>query len=207
MTEEICIYVEGGGDGNAGRAAIRRGFGEFLRELRDLARQRRIHWDIVACGPRGRALKAFSKALREGTHAFNVLLVDSEGPVSAPPWEHLAERDEWKKPEGATQDQCHLMVQAMEAWLVAEPGALAEHYGQGFKKGKLPRRRDVETIAKSDLEPALERATEETTKGRYHKIRHGAKLLAMIDQTKVRARAPHCERLFKSLTEVLQTAG
>jgi len=204
VTDEICIYVEGGGDGNAGRAAIRRGFGEFLRELRDLARQRRIRWDIVACGPRGKALKAFSKALQEGTHAFNVLLVDSEGPVCAAPWEHLAQRDEWKKPEDATQDHCHLMVQAMEAWFVADPDALAEYYGQGFKKGKLPRRRDVEAIAKSDLEPALKRATEETTKGRYHKIRHGAKLLALIDQAKVRARAPYCKRLFETLSKALE---
>lgn len=207
MTDAICIYVEGGGDGNAGRAAIRRGFGEFLRELRNLARQRRIRWGIVACGTRGRALKAFSKALQEGTHAFNVLLVDSEGPVSAAPWEHLAQRDEWKKPEDATQDQCHLMVQVMEAWLVADPDALAEFYGKDLGKKALTLRENVEEVAKDKVLALLKRATSNTTKGRYRKIFHGAKLLALIDQKKVRGRAPHCERLFKSLTAVLQTTG
>lgn len=204
MTEEVCVYVEGGGAGNAGRAAIRRGFGEFLRELRNLARQRRIRWGIVACGTRGRALKAFSKALQEGTHAFNVLLVDSEGPVSAAPWEHLAKRDEWKKPEDATQDHCHLMVQAMEAWFVADPEALAEFYGEGFRKKALPAREKVEEVAKDEVLASLKRATQKTTKGRYHKILHGAKLLQVIDQAKVQARAPQCKRLFETLSKALE---
>ena len=45
-----------------------------------------------------------------------MLLVDAERPVaSSGPWGHLnAPPDSWVRPAGATDDQCHLMVQVME---------------------------------------------------------------------------------------------
>lgn len=42
MTNEIRIYIEGGGDSKDGKAEIRKGFGAFLVSLREMARKRRI---------------------------------------------------------------------------------------------------------------------------------------------------------------------
>ncbi len=79
---------------------------------------------------------------------------------------------------------------------MADREALARFYGQGFRATALPAREDVEGIPKADLEAALANATRDTQKGSYHKIRHGARILELVDPQTVRARAPHCDRLF-----------
>jgi len=197
--KEVRIYVEGGGDREETRAAIRRGMGEFLEPLRRLARRRRIGWKIVACGSRNAAFGAFRNALKMHPGAWCVLLVDSEAPVTTSPWDHLRRRDGWDPP-GVGDECCHLMVQVMEAWLVADIETLASFYGSGFRRTAIPKTSDVEQIDKAKLEQALIRATRDSSRGRYHKIRHGGRLLAVIDPTQVRQRAPHCDRLFVALT-------
>ena len=198
MVNELRIYAEGGGDGKDTKAAIRRGFGEFLSDLRGLARERRIRWNIIACGPRNAAFDAFNTALRTHTDAFNILLVDGEGPVNRAPWEHLQERDGWDRP-GVPDEQCHLMVQMMEAWIVADIDAMGSYYGPGFRRQAIPARNDVEAIDKAILEKSLEDATRYTRKGLYRKIRHGSALLCRINPQIVRSKAPYCERLFATL--------
>ena len=91
------------------------------------------------------------------------------------------------------------MVQMVEAWLVADPDALAEYYGQGFRRNALPRRDDVEAIPKDQLLQSLGRATADTKKKGYAKIRHCADLLGLLNQDRVRQRAHHCDLLFKTL--------
>jgi len=199
MVEEVRIYVEGGGDGKAGKTEIRRGFGEFLSQLRDHARSQRIRWSVFACGSRRDAFDDFRTAIRTNPNVFNVLLVDSDGPVSDAPWRHLQNTVGWQKPE-ADDDQCQLMVQVMEAWLVADVEALKHFYGQDFRETAIPRQQNVEQIEKTDLERALDNATRHTKKGRYHKIKHGAKLLAKVDPAIVREKAQHCKQLFTTLT-------
>jgi hypothetical protein len=204
VVSEVRIYVEGGGDHADGKARLREGFSGFLRELVDLARRRRIRWSIIACGSRNDAFDAFQFALQTHPNAFNVLLVDSEAPVqTGGPWQHLLARDRWQCPDGVEHDQCHLMVQTMEAWLVADRAALARFYGHGFNPNLLPRNQQVEQIEKDTLANALARATRQTTAGAYHKIRHGARLLGKLDPAAVRAAAPSCERLFATLNRKL----
>jgi len=82
MVDEIRIYVEGGGDGAYGKAQIRGGFGQFLRDPAAQARNKHIRWSVIACGSRNATFDYFKNALREHPDAFNVLLVDSEAPVS-----------------------------------------------------------------------------------------------------------------------------
>jgi Domain of unknown function (DUF4276) len=197
MVSEIRIYVEGGGDRSDTRAAIREGFGEFLDPLRRLARERRIRWSVTACGGRDAAFDAFQDALESHPEAFVVLLVDSEAPVARAPWTHLKDRDGWKS--DLPDEHCHLMVQMVEAWLVADPDALAVYYGQGFRRNSLPRRDDVEAIPKDQLLQSLDRATAETKKRGYAKIRHCADLLGLLNQDRVRQRARHCDLLFRTL--------
>jgi len=203
VVNEIRIYAEGGGDGKDTKAAIRRGFGEFLRQLRTLARERRIRWNIIACGPRNAAFDAFKIALRTHMDAFNVLLVDAEGEVNQNPWQHLRKSDGWEPPD-VLDEQCHLMVQMMEAWFVADIDAMESYYGVGFRRQAIPARNDVEAIDKVTLKRSLQDATRDTRKGPYHKIRHGSKLLSLINAQIVRPKAPHCERLFETLTREIE---
>lgn len=197
---KVRIYVEGGGDGGKGKAAIRRGFGAFLNSFHEAARTRRGGVSVIACGKRKSAFDDFKTGLATHPDAFNVLLVDSEGPVNGKAWDHLHTRDKWKKPSAA-DDQCHLMVQTMESWLIADLKALETFYGQNFNASAIPRHDDVEQVEKKRVLSALEDASRQTQKGRYHKIRHASKLLALIDPETVRRKAPHCDRLLKTLGE------
>lgn len=95
------------------------------------------------------------------------------------------------------------MVQTVEAWLVADPEVLETFYGQGFQGSALPRRANVEEIGKDELLAAFDRAVRGTRKGSYHKISHCAGLLGRVRPERVRPRAPHCERLFASLEQLL----
>jgi hypothetical protein len=202
MVTEIRIYIEGGGDGKNTKALIRQGFSSFLKDLVQIARSKRINWNIIVCGSRNNAFKSFVKALEDYPHAFNVLLVDSEAAVNKPPWEHLKSRDNWDSPS-VDDTHCHFMVQAMEAWFIADIDTLKKFYGQGFRENSIPKNTNVEKINKDSLEPSLKEATRNTSKGEYQKIQHASKLLELLDIAKVRKAAPNCDRLFTTLAQIM----
>ncbi|BCL38201.1 DUF4276 family protein [Nostoc sp. MS1] len=205
MVKEVRIYVEGGGDGKNQKALIRQGFSQFLKPLVEIAKSKKIKWDIIICGSRNNAFRDFQNALKSHPEAFNVLLVDAEAPVKVDsPWQHLKYRDNWDKPSGVDDSQCHLMVQAMEAWFIADVKTLKEFYGQGFKENAISKNYNVETVEKDRLEPSLKAATANTTKGEYQKIKHASKLLELLDVTKVRQASPYCDRLFTTLQEKME---
>jgi len=199
VVSEIRIYIEGGGDSKDTKAFLRQGFSAFLKELVDIARNNKRRWQLITCGSRGAAFDAFTTSMRQNPQAFNVLLVDSEAPVETTPWAHLRERDGWNA-TSVLDDQCHLMVQAMEAWLISDLEALAGFYGAGFNRNSIPGNANVEQVAKANLEPSLKTATRNTQKGEYRKIHHASKLLALIDPAKVRTASQHCARLFTTLS-------
>ncbi len=64
----------------------------------------------------------------------------------------------------------------------------------------------METIDKDSLEPSLKAATRNTTKGEYHKIKHASKLLELLDVDKVRQASPYCDRLFTTLTAIMDVS-
>jgi len=122
-----------------------------------------------------------------------VLLVDAEGQVSASTSiEHLRRRDKWEFPL-LKNHQVFLMVQAMEAWFLADREALATFYDGGFLANSLPgSSATIEAVSKDDLEPKLKHASKPTkTKKEYHKTRHGFELLSKIDPVKVGNASPH----------------
>jgi hypothetical protein len=198
MVREIRIYVEGGGQDKLTWRKIREGLSNFLDPLRQLARSRRVQWSIIPCGSRNDTFEELKIGMRAQPEAFHVLLVDSEGPVSRPRLEHLRHQDRWDVSLLA-EDQCHLMVQTIEAWLIADPEALASYYGQGFRRNALPKNPDVEAIPKDQLAKKLEQATAKTQKRSYHKIHHCADLLGLLSRDRVRQRARHCDLLFRTL--------
>ena len=207
MVKEIRIYIEGGGEGKNTKALLRRGFSIFFKELVQVARSKQINWDITVCGSRNKAFRDFKNALADHPNAFIILLVDSEAPVKQPPWEHLKLRDNWDAPAGVDDTHCYLMVQTMEAWFMADIDTLNFFYGQGFKENVIPKKSNVETIEKDLLERSLKTASRDTkSKGEYQKIQHASKLLEMLDVDKVRKASSECDRIFTTLTELMEKA-
>jgi hypothetical protein len=201
----VAIYIEGGGDSRAGKDRLRQGMSAFLLSLRAAANRKRLHWRVVACGGRDGARDAFLAAIKTSPETFNVLLVDSEAPVSQPPRAHLKQRDGWTL-RAVGDESIHLMIQVMETWIIADPDAMARYYDKHFLKGALPPARDRESVEKDRIYKALKHATAKTRKGEYHKIDHAADLLEEIDPVKVRRRCPSCERLFATLTQRIDAA-
>ena len=91
------------------------------------------------------------------------------------------------------------MVQMMESWFLADKKKLAEFYGKGFTKNSLPKHMNVEKVAKTDIEKGLKNAINSTSKQEYKKGEHAGEILRLIDSSKVRKSAPHCERLFETI--------
>jgi hypothetical protein len=87
------------------------------------------------------------------------------------------------------------MVQAMEAWFLADRATLATFYDGGFLANSLPGSpTNIEAVLKDDLEPKLKHASSPTkTKGEYHKTKHGFELLGKIDPAKVGDASPHAK--------------
>jgi hypothetical protein len=197
----VRIYVEGGGDHNKFlQTQCRRGFSEFFRKAGLVGRMPRI----VACGGRRHAYDSFRTSHENaGMYDFPILLVDSEAPVvGTDPWEHVRLRadDGWQRPDGASQDQIHLMVQAMEAWFHADKEMLQQYFGQGFRLAALRPRPDIDNIPKADLFTGRQMATRDCVKkGEYSKGQHSFEILALIDPARVKASSPHAGRLFSVL--------
>ena len=160
----VKVYVEGGGNNRTLRNACRRGFTKFM----DKAGLAGNTPQIVPSGGRGDAYNNFRKALTGKDYA--ILLVDAEVPIVAQgAWEHLKASDNWDRPTGASDGQCHLMVQAMESWFLADRQAVEGYFGSGFQGSAFPQNPNVEQIPKQDILDGLSRAARSTPKGTYNK--------------------------------------
>ncbi|MBB5064288.1 DUF4276 family protein [Granulicella mallensis] len=191
----IKIYVEGGGDNKDTIARCKQGFAEYCKKIAPAKQQPKI----IACGGRDQAFTRFKTAVQNGKAGEScALLVDSEGPVrpDSPPAIYLQTHDGWNFAH-LPGHQVFLMVQAMEAWFLADRNALIAYYGAAFRPNALPGdERHIETISKDDLEPCLVNASRATkTKGSYHKTRHAFALLAEINPDKVAAASSHAAAL------------
>lgn len=198
----VTIYVEGGGDRHLLHSDCRRAFQKFFKKLGFDGRLPRV----MPCGSRNNAYDNFCISLRSSGGKPTFLLVDSEGPVNPifnnSPWQHLQNRDSWRKPNGATDEQVHLMVECMENWFLADPQTLQNFFGQGFNHRSLPSNSNIETISKSTVLRSLENASRLTQKGQYGKGDHSFKILEIIDSQKVVAASPSAARLINELRRV-----
>ena len=208
------LYIEGGGDRKGGRAlrrALRRAFGTFFEN----AGLRGHLLQIVAGGDGNRTYKGFCKAHRSaGRGDFVALLVDAEEPVKSGTtgWRHLRERKENKlaQPDGAADDQVHLMVECMEAWFLADRTCLETYFWGGFKTHALPGQSNkVEAIPKDDLIAGLENAARTSEKCKkeknrtYDKGKDSFKILEMLDPKLVCSASPHARCLIDVLNQKL----
>lgn len=199
----IKLYVEGGGDSKALTTDCKRGFRKFFEKAGLAGRMPRIR----ACGGRRNAYDDFKTALKNGGEV-PILLVDAEDPFTAgSSWEHLRNRvgDGWDRPDGASNDHCHLMVQVMESWFMADRSALESFYGQGFQPSALPPNPRLEQVRKADVLRGLACATRslKTKKKPYRKGSDSFEILGRIDPSRVESVAPSA----KLLLDVLRAGG
>ncbi len=200
------LYVEGGGDAKSLQIECRKSFSLFLER----AGLRGALPRVVPCGSRGEAFDRFRTAIGQGEKAF--LLVDSEAPVALEhmsgnpenwqPWNHLRQRESngWQRPVASSDTDCHLMVQVMESWFLADKSTLASFFGQGFRGTALPAHGSIETISKESVYQSLKNATRDCkTKASYGKGAHSFKILAYIDPDKVRSASPWAKRFIDTL--------
>lgn len=201
----IAIFIEGGGDGNAGKAALRSGFDAFLQPLKDAVREKQQPWKLVMCGSRIDACNAFFHASQSGDFKHVFLLVDSEQPVKSSPVQHLVQRDGQHQLSGCAESFVHLMIQTMEAWIAADVETLKIYYKQGFAARSLPRPDNLESVGKVRMAETLHLATRNTSKGSYQKILHASELLKQIKIAVVQKRCPSCARFMNEVGKAILT--
>ncbi|MDR1639848.1 MAG: DUF4276 family protein [Clostridiales bacterium] len=197
------LFVEGGGDRHALKAECRNAFTSFLKKAGFSGKMPRV----VACGSRIKAFESYTDEIAAGGKAF--LLVDSEAAVEDiyqkgdilnwNPWAHLLSRDGWIKPTNAKDIDCHLMVQIMETWFIADIDTLVNYFGQNFNRNALSKKNLIELIPKKDIYSALALATKATNKGVYSKGEHSFQLLRLIDPKKVKSLSPWARRFLELL--------
>lgn len=201
----VKLYVEGGGETNDLKTACREAFTAFITNAGIEKRPR-----LVACGSRNDAYESYCTAIDNGEEA--VLLVDSEEAVNprcqngAPetwlPWEHLRQRkgDGWEKPHGAPDTDCHLMVECMEAWFLADRETLKRFFGKDFHENSLPAKgATVEGVTKGAIYGSLSNATKKCQKGEYGKGAHSFHILKEISPAHVELASPWAKRFIAEL--------
>lgn len=191
------LYIEGGGDNRRLGAEFRQGWKAFLTNAGLPARMPKV----VRGGTRQQTFNRFVTALGDSQGGtFPILLVDSEGPVSAAHsvWQHLHTHDRWKKPAAAGDDQAFLMVQVLESWLLADRNALQKYFGERFKANAIRQWPRLEEVPKETVFDVLENATARCPKP-YSKGRVASELLARIDPGLVQRACPHAKSLLDRL--------
>ena len=134
MVREIRIYFEGDD-------RLRPGFHSFFADLRAAAWARRIRLQLVA--GKGKVVRGFINALAKYPSArYPQYPADGQrwaGQQPTAPAVRTAIRLATTKSGTSVSDgQIHWMVQAMEAWFLADRAALRRYYGQQLRDSVPP---------------------------------------------------------------------
>lgn len=193
MVGRVVIHFEGSDK-------LRVGFGKLFGNHKNRARQNRIHFKMIAGGPNAETVKGFLRSCRLNPSDLNVLLIDSEAPAPsvADALRALRSRNYWDANVAPEDERIHFMVQAMEAWFIADRQAMASHFGDGFRCGSLPNPQNAESISPTGLTESIDQALRGIggrRRKKYDKVRDGARLLALIDEATVSRNCPSFGRL------------
>ena len=194
------IYIEGGGDSKDLHTECRRGFRKLLESCGFKGKMPRL----VACGSRDSAFRSFKTALKANSHERYAMLIDSEDPVEDiyKTWEFLCSRDEWEKPELATDEQVFLMVTCMETWIIADRETLKSHYGDNLNEATLPSLNNIEKKDRHFIQQALEMATKYCSNS-YKKGKRSFVILGKLSPEALRKNLTSFNRMEEILKERL----
>lgn len=195
---KVKVYAEGGGEGELLDVLFRRGWSEFFKAA---GLEGRMPRPVRGKG-RDRTFDLFLTAVENaGANDLPLLLVDSEGPVTLghTVWQHLKARDNWDKPNGASNDQAFMMVQVMETWFIADREMLQQYFGANFRANQIREWPALEAVPKNVVFEALDRATANCGKKRYAKGKVSFELLSRLNPDMVEGACPHAKALLERL--------
>ncbi|MCC7157712.1 MAG: DUF4276 family protein [Bryobacterales bacterium] len=160
---------------------------------------------LVSCGSRNKAYDDFVLAqTNKRGDDFVALWIDSEHPVKdiERTWAHLRNKDHWKTPAGATDDQVLFMTTCMETWILADQPALHEHYGTCLANSALPPLHDLERRDKGDIQRRLFRVSENCGNA-YSKGKPSFEILGKLTPATLETHLPSFARVRRILDERL----
>ena len=206
MVKQVRFYIEGDTKkkGSGSFISLRQGFNEFFSKWAE-QENLKVTFHSVLCGDRGKAVNFFLNDAPLYANDLVVLLIDTEREKDEDENAKLfLQKDfpnsDFKKVE---EWQCHFMAQSMESWFLADREKLVACYDTKFNENALPKHKEVEKIPKNEVIEKLKVATKETSngKGRYDKGESAGKILREIRPQKIIESAPHCKKLFDSISE------
>lgn len=174
----VILFVEGTKDTSNGD--LRKGFNKLLSKKLSGKMPR-----IVMGDGKKQAIDKFQNSNN------SLLLCDLDGP------EEKRERDISEHSLYESQHRVYYMIQEMEAWFISQPDILDKFYSTDLTK-KIPRK---PATAFENPDEKLQDWTRETSKGKYHKVRHGTILLEMLDADRLMNYFPDFKRLVTTLSE------
>ena len=196
MVDSVNIVFEGSGN-------LRPGFNQLFHPHLARARVRRIRFKLIAGGSRIEAVKNFLIYCSSEPSSLNILLIDSERPVSDTARyinDHLRAHSVWDRNLPCSDEQLHFMVQAMEAWFIADPKTFRARFGQNYNTNSLPHTQNAEAVPPADLIAAIRRGLPQNRRRRgYDKVSDAVELLRLIDVSLVQQHCPYFRRLWKFL--------
>lgn len=206
MSRSVRVYIEGGATGRIADSTFRYGWKRFLNELHVLARENGYHsLEVVRGKGRARTFDRFTKYNKRFPQDLCVLLVDAETavPKGARIWDIVANRkgDNWKRPPWATEKHLFLMVHFVETWLLTDQNALQQFFKRGLDLKPLPTT-NLEARSKQEIEAALKKATQLSSKGAY---KHGQahEIIGTVAPERVKT-LTHGQRLFSCLSSLIR---
>ena len=145
MVTELRIYFEGD-------VRLRPGFRKFFDEIYQGARAIRCRVELIATD--GTPVQDFLNALKTHPDAWNVLLLDSDGPINSTR-EELCLR---KGLPSSMSDSIFWMVQIMESWFLTDVEGLRDYFRGRFHESATRGNPNVEEILKVDVISRLHKA-------------------------------------------------
>ena len=206
VKKRVRVYIEGGAEGRQADSDFRRAWKKFLNGLHELARDNGYNsLEIVRGKGRADTFRRFTKREAKYPSDLCVLLADAETkvPENARLWDVVAQRpgDNWHRPSWATERHLYLMVHFVETWILTDQDALQMFFKRGFNRKPLPTT-NLETRSKDEINQALKKATQGSSKGTY---KHGQahEIIEIIDPDRVKT-LKHGQRLFDSLGSLIR---
>lgn len=188
----VKIYAEGGGEGELLDTLFRQAWTRFFHAAGLAGRMPRV----VRGKGRARTFDLFRTAMtNRRPNELPLLLLDSEDAIQdgRTVWQHLASRDKWERPDGATDDQAFLMVQVMETWFLADLTLLRSYFGAALRETPLCAWPKLEDVPKATVFDALQKATAGCGKKKYAKGKVSFELLERLNPHEVADACPHAK--------------